>query len=180
MPAHDRRSLCRHRPIHSLLTIAFTFAITLSIATGATAADPAPPILSVEMDIPAAKAVARLKKQLKNRGFTVVKEINLLSNLKKNLGKKLGDKFNRQKLTAVRSLVVCHGRYANRIANTDPAMLALCPLTLAAVEKDGKTTVHFRRPTVGFTSTAAIKTLTDVERDIAAALHAAKAGPKMK
>jgi uncharacterized protein (DUF302 family) len=48
----------------------------------------------------------------------------------------------------MRSLVFCNPRATNRIANADPALLALCPLHLTLTHKAGVSTVYFVRPSV--------------------------------
>ena len=61
---------------------------------------------------------------------------------------KWGDDYNRNKLTEIRSMVFCNGWYANKVSNLDPDMLGFCPLHLTLIEREGKTTVLFNRPSV--------------------------------
>ena len=72
-------------------------------------------------------------------------------NIGKNLAhfsKNWGDDYNRNNLTAIRSIIFCNGSYANQVSNKDSTMLALCPLHMTLIEKNWKTSVFFTRPTV--------------------------------
>ncbi len=59
---------------------------------------------------------------------------------------KWGEEYNRNNISAIRSMVFCNGWYANKVSNLDPYMLGFCPLHLTLFERDGKTTVLFNRP----------------------------------
>ena len=92
---------------------------------------------------------------LEKNGFFVVFEPDIGSNIS-GMAKRWGNDYNRNKLTAIRSMVFCNGWYANQVSNVDPDMLALCPLSLTVIEQAGTTKVLFVRPDeVAKNSTAA-------------------------
>jgi hypothetical protein len=79
--------------------------------------------------------------------FWVVFEANIGDNLA-GFADKWGADYNRNRLSGIRSMVVCNGWYANQVSNADPDLLALCPLRINLVAKDGVTRVLFARPSV--------------------------------
>lgn len=81
---------------------------------------------------------------LENNNFFVVFEVDIGANLA-SFGTKWDD-YNLNKLDRIKSMVFCNGRYANKVGNADPDMLALCPLHLTMTHKDGMTRVLFVRP----------------------------------
>ena len=83
-----------------------------------------------------------------------------------------GEDLNRNALGGIRSIVVCNAWYANQVSNADPDLLALCPLRVSLVEKDGVTRVLFARPTVTAAGSPGIAVVEEVERAIEAALRA--------
>ena len=85
---------------------------------------------------------------------------------KKGLDKKFGKKFNTSNLTSVRTIVACNGKFGNMIMNTDPDMMAYCPIRLTLVEKDGKTTVLFVRPSSAPRDSKAYKILVKLEKKV--------------
>ena len=96
-----------------------------------------------------------------------------------NIGKNLsgfaerwGDQYNRSKLSAIRSMVFCNGWYANQVSNKDPSMLALCPLHMTLIEKDGNTTALFVRPTVIAADSPAKGILSELESEVISAIKA--------
>ncbi len=92
---------------------------------------------------------------------------------KKGLDKKFGAEFNKNQLTSVRTIVACNGKFGNMIMNTDPAMMAYCPIRITLVEKDGKTTVLYVRPTSAPRSSKAYKILVKLEKKVIGAIEAA-------
>jgi len=89
----------------------------------------------------------KVYKSLELAGFYVVFEPNIGANLK-HFEKKWGDNYNQNNLDEIRSMVFCNGWYANKVSNVDPNMLGFCPLHITLIERSGKTTVLFNRPTV--------------------------------
>lgn len=106
-----------------------------------------------------------LYKGLEDGGYYVVFEANIGRNMAR-FSEKWGKNYNRNQLDGIRSLVFCNVWYANEVSNTDPDMLALCPLRLSLVEKSGTTRVLFARPTVIAAGSPAQKILTQIEKEI--------------
>ena len=79
-----------------------------------------------------------------NRLF-VVFEPNIGANMQ-GFAERWGEDYNRNRLEQIRSMVFCNAWWANRVANADPDMLALCPLHLSLTHKAGETPVLFLRP----------------------------------
>ena len=114
----------------------------------------------------------RVYKGLEDDGFYIVFEANIGKNLAR-FAEKWGENYNRNKLDGIRSMVFCNGWYANAVSNADPTMLALCPLRLTLIEKQGSTTVLFARPSVIAGESPALKVLLRVENDVIAILKKA-------
>ena len=113
----------------------------------------------------------KLYKSLEDAKFFVVFEPDIGANLSR-FAEKWGDEYNQNKLTAIRSMVFCNGWYANKVSNADPDMLAICPLHLSLVERDGKTTVLFIRPGVIGQNSPAKAILESIESDVIEAIKA--------
>ena len=69
-----------------------------------------------------------------------------------------------------KSMVFCNVWYANQVSNKDPSMLALCPLHMTLIEKDGSTTALFARPTVIAADSPARGILADLESEVITAI----------
>jgi hypothetical protein len=108
-------------------------------------------------------------KSLEDARLYVVFEPNIGKNLS-GFADRWGDQYNRNKLTAIRSMVFCNGWYANRVSNQDTRMLAFCPMRLTLIEKDGRTTALFARPTVIAADSPAKATLEELENEVIAAI----------
>jgi uncharacterized protein (DUF302 family) len=102
---------------------------------------------------------------LENNGYYVLFEPNIGRNLA-NFKQRWGKDYNTNKLEAIRSMIFCNAWYANRIANTDPQMLALCPLHISLVYKDGVTRIMFIRPSLVATGSPAEKIALEMEQDV--------------
>lgn len=109
---------------------------------------------------------------LESAHFFVVFEVNIGKNLA-GFAERWGADYNKNRLTAIRSLVFCNGWYANQVSNLDPSMLGFCPLHLTIIEAAGKTTVLFNRPSTGVTASPAHPVLVEVENKVIAAIRAA-------
>jgi len=90
---------------------------------------------------------------------------------KKGLDKKFGKKFNTNQLASVRTIIACNGKFGNMIMNTDPSMMAYCPVRVTLIEKDGKTTVLFVRPTSAPRDSKAFKILAKLEKKVIKAIE---------
>ena len=79
----------------------------------------------------------------------IVSEIDILEKFKHaGLPKRFGKDFNTNNLTSIKAIIACNGYFGNAIANSDPSMMGLCPVRLTVIEKDGKTTILFVRPSL--------------------------------
>lgn len=125
----------------------FLRAIATSILLTATvpAQANAPAILEYSVRMPAEAAYQKLHDALEDKGYFVIFEPNMGRTLASMAGR-LGKDYNRNQLSAMRSLVFCNPVLTNRIANADPALLALCPLSASLTHKDGLTHIYFARP----------------------------------
>jgi hypothetical protein len=103
--------------------------------------------------------------------FWVVFEADLMAGMA-GFADRWGEDLNRNALDGIRSIVVCNAWYANRVSNADPDLLALCPLRVNLVEKDGVTRVLFARPTVIAAGSPGIAVVQEIEDTISAALRA--------
>ena len=128
-----------------------------------------PHVFEYQVQQPLNQVYDRLYKGLEDDGFYVVFEANIGKNLSL-MAEKWGENYNRNKLDGVRSMVFCNGWYANAVSNKDPSMLALCPLRLTLIEKEGMTTALFARPTVIAGESPARKILSQVETDVIAVI----------
>lgn len=90
---------------------------------------------------------------------------------KKGLEKKFGKKFNTSKLSGVRTIVACNGKFGNMIINADPTMMAYCPIRITLIEKDGKTQVLYVRPTSAPRDSKAYKILKKLEKKVIKAIE---------
>lgn len=84
-------------------------------------------------------------KGLENANFYVVFEPNIGKSIS-GFSRRWGDEYNQNGLSQIRSMVFCNGWYANQVSNSDPDMLALCPLHITLTEKDGQSKILFVRP----------------------------------
>jgi hypothetical protein len=111
-----------------------------------------------------------LYKSLEDARFFVVLEPNIGKNISR-FSERWGENYNRNGLDAIRSMVFCNGWYANEVSNRDPEMLALCPLRLTLIEKDGSTRALFARPTVIGAGSPALDVLQELEADVIGAIQ---------
>jgi uncharacterized protein (DUF302 family) len=109
---------------------------------------------------------------LENNKFFVVFEPDIQHNLSR-FAERWGNDYNRNKLEAIRAMVFCNGWYANQVSNADPDMLAMCPLHITLVQKEGHTRVLFIRPTVIAKGSKAMEIAGELEQDVSKALDEA-------
>jgi len=111
-------------------------------------------------------------KKLEDNRFFVVFEPDIQSNIS-GFAERWGEDYNRSKLEGIRAMVFCNGWYANAVSNADPDMLALCPLHITLIQKDGATRVLFVRPTAVAKGSKAMSVAKEIEQDVAKAIDAA-------
>ena len=102
---------------------------------------------------------------LENNKFFVVFEPNIQGNISR-FAERWGEDYNRNQLEGIRAMVFCNGWYANAVSNADPDMLALCPLHITLIQKDGATRVLFVRPTAVAAGSKALSVARDIEQDV--------------
>ena len=83
-----------------------------------------------------------------------------------------GEDYNRNQLEGIRSMVFCNPWYTNQVSNADPRMLALCPLSITIIHKQGVTTILFERPSVVAEGSPAEELWWEVENDVINAIEA--------
>lgn len=111
------------------------------------------------------KIYKRLFTGLENNGYYVIFEPNIGRNLAHS-AKRWGKEYNKNKLDSIRSMVFCNGWYANKISNEDPNMLALCPLHVTLIHKEGMTTVLFVKPGIVSQGSTANSIVLELEQDV--------------
>jgi uncharacterized protein (DUF302 family) len=126
-------------------------------------------VFEMTVDKPVSEVYDKVYKSLEDARFYVVLEPDIGKNLS-GFAERWGDEYNRNKLSAIKSMVFCNGWYANQVSNRDPGMLAFCPLRMTLFEKDGKTTALFARPTVIAADSPALEILTELEYEVIAAI----------
>ena len=102
-------------------------------------------------------------------------EPNIGNNLA-SFAERWGDEYNRSGLDGIRSMVFCNAWYANQVSNADPSMLALCPLHITLVEKQGNTTILFARPSEIAQGSAAVDIARELEDSVIQALESVVPG----
>lgn len=142
----------------------------LSMSLSAFAA--APGVLRIDAKAPLAKTYPAVYAALEEARFWVVFEADVGGGMA-GLAERWGDDYNRNALDSIKSIVVCNVWYANQVSNADPDLLALCPLRVNLVEKDGITRVLFARPTLVAEGSPAIGIVTEIEEVITKALQTA-------
>ena len=118
---------------------------------------------------------SKLLKSLDDHYLIVVSEINILEKFKHaGLPKMFGKDFNTNNLTTIKAIIACNGGFGNAIANTDPTMMGLCPVRLTLIEKDGKTTILFVKPSRIAKASKAEDIIKKLEAKVIAAIEAVK------
>jgi len=109
---------------------------------------------------------------LENSRFFVVFEPDIQRNLS-GFAARWGDKYNRNKLEGIRAMVFCNVWYTNEISNADPDMLAMCPLHITLIQRQGSTRALFVRPTVVAADSNALAIAKELEEDVSKAMDEA-------
>ena len=129
-------------------------------------------IYKVTAPQPFAASMHALKTSLETQHLFIIAKADISGTLARMKGK-LGKDYNKRGYDKVNSIVFCNPFYANDILNSDPDMMALCPLKIMLLEKNGKTTALFVPPTALSGKSPARKILSAVERKVKMALKAA-------
>lgn len=118
-------------------------AVLLLLVSTAAGAEPAG-VLKLTSERPMDELYQDLYQALEEQKFWVVFESDMGKRMAK-FADRWGEDYNRNALSAVRSMVFCNIWWTNRIANADPELLGVCPLHLSLYAKDGKTTILMPR-----------------------------------
>jgi len=129
-------------------------------------------IYEAAVERPLPKVYKALKGELEDRSLFVVFEADIGANMER-FADRWGDDYNRNELEAIKSMVFCNASYSNQVSNADPSMLALCPLHLTVIHKDGLTRVLFLRPSDVAGESPAAEVLEEVEARVIKAIDAA-------
>ncbi|MBI3560432.1 MAG: DUF302 domain-containing protein [Gammaproteobacteria bacterium] len=111
------------------------------------------------------KTYKRVFSTLENNGYYVIFEPNVGKNLA-NFKNRWGENYNKNKLEDIRSMIFCNANYANEMGNLDPAMLALCPLHLTLIHKEGVTQILLVRPSLVAAGSPAEPVALELEQDV--------------
>ena len=160
------------RKLMNLLVRWMAMVVLLLPALPVSAAETNPGVYSRQVDKPVSAVYDKLYSSLEDAHFYVVFEPDLGKNLAR-FSEKWGDDYNQNKLSSIRSMVFCNGWYANKVSNLDPNMLGFCPLHLTLIERDGKTTVLFNRPSVIAKNSPARELFEQIESEVIAAIRQA-------
>jgi uncharacterized protein (DUF302 family) len=123
---------------------------------------------------PLEAAYPAVSKAIESNGFRIVYEVDIGDNLK-GISEKIGPSYNQSKLEGIKSMVFCNGIMANKVANADPAMLALCPLHVTLFQKDGATHVLFVKPSAVAKGSPAEAVAKELETKVTKALDSSDA-----
>lgn len=146
------------------------FVLLLFVLPPGVSASP-PGVLRLDAKAPMTETYKAVSAALEEARFWVVFEADLGASMA-GFAERWGEDLNRKTLDGIRSIVVCNAWYANQVSNADPDLLALCPLRVNLVEKDGVTRVLFARPTVIAAGSPGIAVVQEIEDTISAALRA--------
>ena len=117
----------------------------------------------------------KLLQSLDENHLVVVSEINILQKFKKvGLPKMFGDEFNTNNLTAIKAIIACNGYFGNYISNADSAMLALCPIRITVIERNGKTMILYVKPTAVSGNSKANKIIQKLENKVISSINSVK------
>jgi uncharacterized protein (DUF302 family) len=132
-------------------------------------------IYTRSVDIAVDEAYTSLYAALEEQKFWVVFEADMGQRMA-NMAERWGDDYNRQGLSAIKSMVFCNIDWTNRIASVDPALLALCPLHMSLYEKDGRTTITMLRPSSIAAGSPGIDAARELEKQLIGVIDKAFSG----
>ena len=108
---------------------------------------------------------------LEENRFFVIDEINMGESLSRFKDK--WKDYNLNRLENLQVMIICNGWYANQVSNADTDMLALCPMSVTLIHKEGITTALFARPTTFAKDSKALPTLKEAEDAVIEAISRA-------
>ncbi len=113
-----------------------------------------------------------LKKTLEAQDLFIITKADISGTLARMKGK-IGKDYNKRGYEVAKSIIFCNPFYANDVMNADPDMMALCPLKIMLLTKNGKTTALFVLPSKLAGSSPAKSILVKVENRVKKALKKA-------
>ena len=142
--------------------------LTLSLTLWADA------VYTKHYNAPIEKVYPKLISSFDSAYLIVISEIDILEKFKEaGLPESFGKNFNTNNLTAIKTIIACNGWFGNAVANSDPEMMAFCPIRVTLIEKDGKTSIMYVRPTVAYKEFKAYPILQDLEQKVVMAIESA-------
>ena len=114
-------------------------------------------------------ALHSIKKTLEDQNLYIISKADISGTLASMKGK-LGKDYNKRGYEEAKSIIFCNPFYANDVMNADPDMMALCPLKIMLMSKNGKTTALFVLPSKLAGKSPAKKILIEVENKVKKAL----------
>ncbi len=124
-------------------------------------------VYKVTYKVPVDKVINNILTKFKAEGLVVVWQLDILEEFRqKGLDKKFGENFNKAGLSAVKTMIVCNGKFGNDIINADSDMMAYCPVRITLTEKDGVTTVLYVRPSSAPRDSKAYPSLMQLEKKV--------------
>ena len=138
--------------------------LILLILSGTVQAE-SPMVYTKEIDGRMEDIYKNLFMSFENNGYFVIFE----PNIGKMLGyyaERFGKNYNKNKIESTRSIVFSSPWHTNQISNADPIMLALYPLHVTLIHKQGKTKIMFVRPSRVAAGSPAEKIALELEQDV--------------
>lgn len=108
---------------------------------------------------------------LEENRFYVIHEIDMGDSLARFRDK--WDDYNLNKLEQQKVMIICNGWYANQVGNADTNMLALCPMRVTLIHKQGATTALFARPSIFASDSKALPILQEIDGAVTGAIEQA-------
>lgn len=176
----DRRASGRVVSAWGTAALLFSFCAAAQVGDSGRQAGERPPELSAEwlyrkeVRAPLETLYRGLYEELERSRLYVVAELNIGKNLARN-AERWGEDYNRNRFEGVRSMVLCNPWYANQVLNRAPDMMALCPMSITLLYKEGVSVVLFERLLPAAAGSPVEDLFWQVENTIVAAIETAAA-----
>jgi uncharacterized protein (DUF302 family) len=172
-PAHNRQN--SKKPNEELkVTVRKWWLLSLLLIAAPSGAAP-DGVHTRSVDIAVDEAYTSLYAALEEEKFWVVFEANMGQRMA-NMADRWGKDYNRQGLSAIKSMVFCNIDWPNRLASVDPALLSLCPLHMSLYEKDGRTTITMLRPSTIAAGSPGLDAAKELEKQLIGVIDKAVSG----
>ncbi|MDH5407239.1 MAG: DUF302 domain-containing protein [Gammaproteobacteria bacterium] len=100
-----------------------------------------------------------------NNGYFVTFEPNI-GKAMRPYAQRWGKDYNKNNVEEIRSMVLSNPWHANKIANADPYLLAMFPITVTLIQKGNFTTILFVRPSKVAEASRGLAAAKELENDI--------------